>query len=72
MELSWTRVLLALPAGPIVIAIPYGIRHSHSSQPMHDDALKAAAMLQTMKDVSELRSGGRGFWQRRCPGRALS
>lgn len=61
MELSWTIVLLGIVAGPIVVAILYGIRHPKSGQPTHDDSLEAAAMIQTMKDASEIRSGGRGF-----------
>lgn len=61
MELSWTLVLVALLGGPIVLAIVHGIRHPRSGRPTHDDALQAAAQIQTMKDASEIRSGGRGF-----------
>ena len=57
----WTFALLAIIVGPIVVALVYGIRHRNSGAPKEDDTLEAEAMMQVMKDVTDLRTGGRGF-----------
>ena len=56
-----TAALLAILIGPAVAAIAYGLRHRRSGAPKHDDTLEAQAMLQVMKDVNDMRTGGRGF-----------
>ena len=60
MDQLWSLALIALVLGPFVIALVYGFRHRDSGAPKADDTLEAAAMMQTEKDLVDLRSGGRG------------
>lgn len=60
MDQLWSLALIALILGPFVVALVYGLRHRDSGTPKTDDTLEAAAMIQTEKDLVDLRSGGRG------------
>lgn len=60
MEL-WTLALIAIVLGPFVAALVYGLRHRNSGAPEVDDTLEAAGMVQTAKDMSDMRTGGRGW-----------
>lgn len=56
----WSLALIALILGPFAIALVYGWRHRNSGAPTADDTLEAAAMIQTEKDLVDMRTGGRG------------
>lgn len=60
MDQLWSLALIALILGPFVVALVYGFRHRDSGAPKTDDTLEAAAMIQTEKDLVDLRTGGRG------------
>ena len=57
----FVAVLLLLLLGPIVWAVVQGIRHPSWGSPAEDDTLESAAMIQYMKDMGDLRTGGRGL-----------
>ena len=51
-------ILLAIVAGPFVMAIIYGIRHRDAGVPSVDDASEAAAQVQMAKDNNDIRTWG--------------
>ena len=61
MEQLWTLALIAIVLGPFLAALVYGVRHRTSGTPKADDTLEAPAMVQTAKDMSDMRTGGRGW-----------
>lgn len=61
MEQLWSLVLLAIVAGPFVAALIYGLRHRSSGAPKAEGTLEAQAMMQVLKDATDMRTGGRGF-----------
>jgi hypothetical protein len=60
VEQLWTLALIAIVLGPFLAALVYGVRHRSSGTPKADDTLEAPAMVQTAKDMSDMRTGGRG------------
>jgi hypothetical protein len=60
VEQLWSLALVALIVGPFIAALVYGLRHRNSGTPTADDTLEAAAMIQTEKDLVDMRTGGRG------------
>jgi hypothetical protein len=60
VEQLWSLALVALILGPFIAALVYGLRHRNSGMPKADDTLEAAAMIQTEKDLADMRTGGRG------------
>jgi hypothetical protein len=61
VEQLWSLALIAIFVGPFVAALVYGLRHRNSGTPKADDTLEAPAMIQTAKDMSDMRTGGRGW-----------
>ena len=61
MDQLWSLVLITLILGPFAAALVYGLRHRNSGTPKADDTLEAAGMAQTAKDMSDMRTGGRGW-----------
>jgi hypothetical protein len=57
----WSLALVALILGPFAMALLYGWRHRKSGAPKADDTLEAPGMVQTAKDMSDMRTGGRGW-----------
>ena len=57
----WMLILLAIVAGPFVVAIIYGIKNRLSGHPKDEQTLEAPAMMQSLKDSIDTRSGGKGF-----------
>jgi hypothetical protein len=60
VEQLWSLALIAIILGPFIAALVYGLRHRDSGTPKTDDTLEAAAMIQTEKDLVDMRTGGRG------------
>jgi hypothetical protein len=60
VEQLWTLALIAIVLGPFLAALVYGVRHRSSGTSKADDTLEAPAMVQTAKDMSDMRTGGRG------------
>ena len=60
MDQLWSLALIALFLAPFAVALVYGWRHRNSGAPKADDTLEAAAMIQTEKDLVDMRTGGRG------------
>ena len=54
----WMLILLAIVAGPFLVAIIYGIRHREAGTPAIDDASEAAAQVQMAKDNNDIRTWG--------------
>lgn len=57
----WAIVLLAIVAGPFIVGIVYGIKNRRSGAPKDEQTLEAPAMMQSLKDWIDTRSGGKGF-----------
>ncbi len=55
MEQLWSLALIAVILGPFVAALVYGLRHRSSGTPKADDTLEAPAMIQTQKDLLDMR-----------------
>ena len=61
MDQLWSLALIALILGPFAVALLYGWRHRSSGAPKADDTLEAPGMVQAAKDMSDMRTGGRGW-----------
>ena len=59
MEQLWSLALLALFLGPIVVALIHGLRHRNAGMPKAEDSLEAPAMIQTQKDLLDMRGRSR-------------
>jgi len=57
----WALLLIAILFGPIVYALVYGYRHRDSGVPKNEDGLEAPAMMRSLKDWTDTRTGGKGF-----------
>jgi hypothetical protein len=55
VEQLWSLALIAVILGPFVAALVYGLRHRSSGTPKADDTLEAPAMIQTQKDLLDMR-----------------
>jgi hypothetical protein len=61
VEQLWSLAVVAIVLGPFLVALVYGLRHRNSGRPKADDTLEAEGMVQTAKDMSDMRTGGRGW-----------
>lgn len=57
----FVTLLALLLLGPIVWTVVQAVRHPTYQLPEHEDGLEAAAMIQSMKDLGDMRTGGRGL-----------
>jgi hypothetical protein len=61
MDQLWSFALIALILGPLAAALVYGLRYRNSGAPKADETLEAPGMVQAAKDMSDMRTGGRGW-----------
>jgi hypothetical protein len=57
----WGILLLAIVAGPFVVAIIYGIKNRRSGSPRDEGTIESAEMMKSLKDWTDVRTGGKGF-----------
>jgi hypothetical protein len=60
-DVLFVVVLAVILLGPFVWLIVQSIRHRSFGAPKHDDMLESEAMIQFMKDMGDVRTGGRGL-----------
>ena len=54
-------ILLAIVGGPFIWAAIYGLKHRDSGAPKSDEPNEAAEMMKSLKDWTDMRTGGKGF-----------